>query len=306
MRTLDRSSPVVVGGVGGSGTRLMAEILMKLGFFMGHVVDTTKDNILFAPFFFRKPKNFEDFFETRSEEFHEALENFVQLMFSPFSPRHKQLVTFIKGIYFLGFPWNHRYAQRPLKKRLKVVALGLRHAARTVCDLRLCESDYIGWGWKEPISHIFLKDISQHFPSMKYIHVMRNGLDMAFSNNRSQLLGWADYFGIIVPHGSELEPKASLQYWIQANKRAVEVCKHFLKDRFLILNFEKLCRSPYNELARLIRFLGREPASVDMNKLCSFIHIPSSIDRYKSRDLSIFSNEEMQTVESLQREVGAF
>src|SRR5690606_16779845 len=48
------------------------------------------------------------------------------------------------------------------------------------------------WGWKEPNSHIFLDYLCKSIPDMKYIHVCRNGLDMAYSTNQNQLKLWGE------------------------------------------------------------------------------------------------------------------
>src|SRR5262249_24496407 len=50
------------------------------------------------------------------------------------------------------------------------------------------------WGWKEPNTHVFLDRLQTAFPEMKYIHVMRNGLDMAYSENQNQLKLWGSVF----------------------------------------------------------------------------------------------------------------
>ncbi len=45
--------PVVIGGVGGSGTRLIAQILKDLGYFMGNDLNEANDNLLF-PLLFKR------------------------------------------------------------------------------------------------------------------------------------------------------------------------------------------------------------------------------------------------------------
>ena len=46
------------------------------------------------------------------------------------------------------------------------------------------------WAWKEPNTHIVADLILQLSEHVKYIHVVRNGLDMAWSRNQNQLKFW--------------------------------------------------------------------------------------------------------------------
>lgn len=49
--------PVVVGALGGSGTRLIARILMESGFFMGSDLNRERDNLWFT-LLFKRPRWF--------------------------------------------------------------------------------------------------------------------------------------------------------------------------------------------------------------------------------------------------------
>ncbi len=46
-------------------------------------------------------------------------------------------------------------------------------------------------GWKVPTTHLWLAELAQFFPGMQYIHLIRNGLDMAYSGNQRQAQHWA-------------------------------------------------------------------------------------------------------------------
>ena len=48
---IDISSPVVIGGIGGSGTRLVTKFLLKCGFFMGSDLNASLDNLRFTSLF---------------------------------------------------------------------------------------------------------------------------------------------------------------------------------------------------------------------------------------------------------------
>jgi RNase adaptor protein for sRNA GlmZ degradation len=52
---LNSKSPVVVGGVGGSGTRLIADILMELGYYIGSDLNKSLDNLA-VTLLFKRPR----------------------------------------------------------------------------------------------------------------------------------------------------------------------------------------------------------------------------------------------------------
>src|SRR5438128_2372897 len=43
------------------------------------------------------------------------------------------------------------------------------------------------WGWKEPRSIFLLPFLDECLPSLRYLHVVRDGRDMALSENQNQL-----------------------------------------------------------------------------------------------------------------------
>ena len=55
-----------------------------------------------------------------------------------------------------------------------------------------------------------IRKLIKYYPKIKYIHVMRNGLDMAFSKNQNQLKFWTDL---------KPTPKNSLHYWVNVHKK---------------------------------------------------------------------------------------
>ena len=70
-----RPYPVAIGGVGGSGTRLIAQFLNSLGYYMGDNLNPSADNLWFTLLFKRV-----DILETSDAEFHELVDMFEQIM----------------------------------------------------------------------------------------------------------------------------------------------------------------------------------------------------------------------------------
>ena len=67
------------------------------------------------------------------------------------------------------------------------------------------------WGWKAPRSIYLLPFLSTQFPKLKFIHLLRDGRDMAFSQNQNQLrkhqravLAWRERVFRSVPERSIL------------------------------------------------------------------------------------------------------
>jgi hypothetical protein len=240
--------PCVIGGVGGSGTRVVAEILKQMGCYMGSNLNFANDNKGFAELFFRR-EWYTNFTRMEEELFYSKLKGFEQ------------------------------------------AAL---HSLQ--CD----SPSSIGWGWKNPPTHIYLDYLSHYFPHLKYILVIRNGLDMAYSNNQNQLHNLGNFFHIDIPESENLLPKASLEYWIKANTRAIELGRNLLGKRFYVLKYESLCRNPDKEIRRLIDFLNPSLSSIsNIEELCTLVTKPETIGRYKRKDLHVFSEMDMLSVRKL-------
>ncbi|MEZ5283921.1 MAG: hypothetical protein R2712_03745 [Vicinamibacterales bacterium] len=62
-------------------------------------------------------------------------------------------------------------------------------------------------GLKEPNTHVFLDRLAVVYPDMKCVHVVRNGLDMAFSASQNQLRLWGPRF---LGPGLESSPRVAL------------------------------------------------------------------------------------------------
>ena len=80
-----------------------------------------------------------------------------------------------------------------------------RHAAQIQESVA---SDASLWGWKEPNSHLMIRHLHRHFGDrLRYVHVIRNGLDMAQSRNQLQLIRWGSVFGVPVDRPIRTRPR---------------------------------------------------------------------------------------------------
>jgi hypothetical protein len=240
------SGPIAIGGVGGSGTRIVAELLKQLGIFIGDNLNRSNDN--------------QSFPRLREFTFHSDL---------------------------------------PDEEQRKIVLSELRRFETEMLDsLDQSGQDVRGWGWKAPPMFLWLDLVSEHFPNLKYIHVIRHGLDMAYSPNQNQVreLGY-HAFGIRANRLSLR--KASLRYWIQANQLAIERGKELLGKRFLLLYFDALCTNPLEGIDALIDFIGLDAGTVDREQLSRIVIPPASLGRYKTHNLRIFDRADLDEVRKL-------
>ena len=286
VKRLDRTSPVVIGCNGGSGSRVLAEISRELGIYMGIQDNQTLDNIWFPSFFFDGITYFFDNLAPQRSEIFEALELFEDLMFSPFVSIERMIEARMKWFGFmLKMQKHHTNYVFKSSRFQKIYQL-------QSSDI-LSESMFNHWGWKEPISHFYLKYLNEHFPNMRYIHLLRNGLDMAYTKNFMHYWLLAKFYKIQIPQNVTLRPKAYLNIWLRSNLTTIEECQKLLKERFIIIKFEELCTKPVEQIKKIASFLNINCSDDKIIKLANSVKCPTTIGRYKAKDLSIFSPGEI-------------
>lgn len=276
--------PLAVGALGGSGTRVVAQILQEIGFYIGGDLNHALDNLWFT-FLFKRPK----WLTKNIIKDQAAVFKYIHLF------EKKMTGADIKFDEYLTI----------LKIALEIISYGPKSSqglwlARRVTSImgsgKKNYLPYIGWGWKEPNTHIYLEHLSRYFIDLKYIHVIRHGLDMAYSSNQQQLYNWGKFLDIETKNKSKLLPQNSLRFWIEANRRAINIGNKFLKERFFLLNFDNLCHSPKREISLLLDFLGIKIDNEKMQLLEKLPQVPKSSGRYKKHDISIFTKEEIGEV----------
>ncbi len=153
-----------------------------------------------------------------------------------------------------------------------------RHLSGLVAEL--ARSRWRAWGWKEPRSIFLLPFFHSHFPDLKFVHVVRDGRDMAYSWNQNQLL----------KHGRSLlsreessweEPLRSMALWARLNCRRADYGEANLGDRYLRVRFEDLCDAPLPTADRIFRFLGLEGDIEEIVRL--EVSPPASRGRWRSQ-----------------------
>ena len=281
--------PVVIGGVGGSGTRLLARLIRQAGFYTGVAFNESDDNLYFSNLFANPLRilwtdNDEvEPHETDSQVF-EALGIFERAMFCKNGLSEKDLLGLFRYAFELGNMTPHHDGRRPVFREV-VSRQFLSMATSNNVDY----NQYAGWGWKEPCTFIYLKHLKRFFPGMKYIHVVRHGLDMAFSANVWHLLQWGWLFGVDEPKGEKDVFRSQLKLWNIANRFTMETARRILDKNFLLVRFEDVCLDTERTANKVLRFLGVDANETVRREFKEMVKVPDSLYRYKNHDISIFS-----------------
>lgn len=125
-----------------------------------------------------------------------------------------------------------------------------RHCADSPSDMRR-------WGWKEPRSIYLLPFFDAAMPTIRFVHFIRDGRDMAFSDNQTQLIKHGD--AVLDAQTQKLKrPQQSIALWASVNQRAADFGEKVLGDRYLRVRFEDLCAQPERTARLVYEFLDLE------------------------------------------------
>ena len=276
--------PVIIGGVGGSGTRVVAEIVYKLGYYLGNDLNTARDNLWFL-LLFKRPKWYQKA-RHDSKAIFIGLSLFSKAMLFRKAPTWPELKFVFRAIFEIAI-FGHNY-----RKNGRGIWPFVRAWKMLTSQIQM-NSKYTGWGWKEPNAHIYLDYLAEYFDQFKYIHMIRHGLDMAFSPNQQQLYNWGPIFKVAPPKRSFDEPQASLKYWVKANRRAFNIGRQLGEKKFLAVNYDKLCLTPDPEIQRLLNFLNLTCSRKTLSKISAIPKKPKTMCRYQEQDLGQFDPNDL-------------
>jgi hypothetical protein len=158
-------------------------------------------------------------------------------------------------------------------------------------------SDGGAWGWKEPRSIFLVSFLSHALPGMRFVHVVRDGRDLAFSKNQNQPRKHADTF-----LGSESEdpaaPARSIELWNAVNMSAADAAESGLGERYLRIRYEDLCAKPEPAIAGLLAFLELEG---DPAQLAEEVEPPPTLGRWRDSDPALVERLQRIATPALQR-----
>lgn len=275
---------LAIGALGGSGTRAYAKVLQQAGIFIGDDLNESLDNLLFSRLF----KDPEWYDGVSHRGIRRRIQIFTKLM------QAEGLSTFESLVFRNALKSNATY--KTSKDELKALTLKSHTNNSKILPK--------AWGWKEPNTHLVASEFLTELPSLQYVHVLRNGLDMAFSENKRQLLNWGNLFGIQVSGNetcTELAVK-QLDFWIASTRKIQQIAQQF-PERVHFFSLTDFCENPGNEITRLLNLIGYQLDETVLSDLSTIPEFPKSHHRFKSQDTSIFRPDQLDFVQEMGFEV---
>ncbi|MFG0317209.1 MAG: sulfotransferase [Planctomycetota bacterium JB042] len=279
--------PFVIGGLGGSGTRLVARIVIDAGVDLGRDLNDSLDHLGFT-LLFKRPRWLDRAERERPAELDRAFSILERSMRggAAFDRHDRGLLR--RAAFEIALRGHDARGRGrgiwPFVRKRRLLAGRPPSAARA-------------WGWKEPNSHVLLDHLIDRFPRLRFAYVARNGLDMAYSTNRTQLDLWGPRFGVL-PTDGEAAPRALLHLWIRAGERARALGER-LGERFLWIDYDRLCLAPHAVIPSLLRWCDVDADAPTVDALARRVKPPSSLGRHRGEDLSWVGEEEARAVERL-------
>jgi len=136
------------------------------------------------------------------------------------------------------------------------------------------------WGIKGPRSMYALPYFNLLIPTLRFVHVVRDGRDMALSRNQGQV---RRHFEALFGHPPEAAPAiAAARLWSKANVEAADWAETNLGARYMRLKYEDLCAAPQATLARVFDFLGWSPGELQRARAASVIRASGTVGRWHS------------------------
>jgi len=224
--------PIIIGGTGGSGTRVVARIVRHGGMFIG----------------------------TRLNESEDALD------LAAYSNR-----------------WINRFMEPATFPRALAARIEMTKDLKAVLANHLASLSTLAgpWGWKEPRSIYLLPFFHSQFSGMRFLHVIRDGRDMAFSANQNQLNKHGTM--LLEPIESQWSaPLRSIALWNRLNALAADYGEGVLPGQYMPIRFEDLCAEPVPAIQRIFEFLGLRG---DVEKIARLeVASPESLGRWRNQD----------------------
>jgi hypothetical protein len=284
--------PIVIGGVGGSGTRVVVEIMRRLQVYTGSDLNKAGDNRWFT-LLCKLPRWDLDPDGPDAADVHRVLailEKAMTGLLVPTREDQRTISAVVRRCSAFAKQGDLR-DDRP-DDWLNPIAATLAQSKEDVPD------DSPLWGWKEPNSHLLLPHLRAYFGNqLRYVHVIRNGIYMAHSTNQAQPRRWGPLFGI--EGGLSTDPVRSLDYWIASNTLAIERGRAMPEGNFLLVNHDDLCAAPREEVRRFVEFLGIQTPEALMEELMALPNPPRPLEFTAEQMRLEFGDERLAKVREL-------
>ena len=239
---------IAIGGLGGSGTRAVAEVLVRLGYYLGGDLGGPLDNLWFTLLFKRRSVLLEseaDFaalyaaFTARMED--RTIDPAIQ-------DRIRELATF---------------------DRVQVSSSFLAERLRTFFSDNKFRNAAQPWGWKEPNTHVIAERLLRLDSKLRYIHVVRDPAYMATSSNQNQLANW----GPVLLDRDDPEAYGPFAFWCAVQER-MQNLQNQMPHQIAFLSFDRLCLEPISEMTRVLANFAIHPNAGQLHDACLHVQAP--------------------------------
>ena len=137
----------------------------------------------------------------------------------------------------------------------------------------------IPWGFKNPRTMLILPFLNEMFPNMKFVHVVRDGRDIALGNEFAARNRYRAAFLEDEENGLSDE-EAMILFWGRSNQGSMDYGRQHMPGRYLQMRWEELCSDPVRKTAELLDFASCQTA--DAQSIAQVVRKPSSIGRWRS------------------------
>jgi hypothetical protein len=153
---------------------------------------------------------------------------------------------------------------------------------------RLIDLPGMAWGWKQPRSIHFLPFLHWIYPDLRYLHVIRDGLDLSLGDEIPTRLGIGRRGnGVYSAARSALPPDAKgpdavlmIRFWSVVNVMAADYGELELGPSYMRVRLEDLCDRTQGTVARIVSFAAESEAPAGcVDNAVAEVSRPESIGR---------------------------
>jgi hypothetical protein len=138
--------------------------------------------------------------------------------------------------------------------------------------------------------------IRAEVPGVRFLHVVRDGRDMALSANQVQLRKHGD---AVLGASDEPDELRSIALWREVNLRAADFGERELGDRYLRIRFEDLCAEPAATVEQALRFFGLEDDAARI--AAEEVQTPTTLGRWREAEPELRAALTERAADALER-----
>lgn len=247
--------PIAVGAIGGSGTRVVSQILQSVGYFFGDLQSKANDTLWAALMVGNA-----DMLTVSDAYFQERLRYLITAL----SDRPRDGLS-AERLQVLFEEYRPNMPAHRADEAFENIGDWLFHRPPNTRP----------WGWKAPTTHFFAERILESFPDIKYLHVIRDPYDLALSKNQRQFEKWSNALYDLSGYDDDNQ---RLKFWLETTDKIATVQTRF-PARVRILKLEDLCRDPKREVSALFDYLNVDVNQKTFDAAVAMVQTPASIGR---------------------------